>query len=87
VWTQIIANVLGRTLSRPEIHEASSRGAVLLALEKIGALNNLEALTPPKGATFVPEKKLQGVYVKALTRHRIAYDALMSSAVDAMMSG
>jgi len=86
VWTQIIANALDRTLSLPEILEASSRGAVLLALEKIGALENLEALTPPKGANFVPEKELRGVYLKARTRHRDAYDALMSSAVDAMMA-
>ena len=67
VWTQIIANVLGRTLSLPQIHEASSRGAVLLALEKIGALRNLESTSPLKGVNFIPEKELRGVYVKART--------------------
>ena len=38
VWTQIIADVLAQNMSLPDVREASSRGAVLLALETIGAI-------------------------------------------------
>ena len=36
VWTQIITDVLGRDLTINNAEESSSRGAVLLVLEKIG---------------------------------------------------
>ncbi len=39
VWTQIIADVLAQNLSLPDVREASSRGAVLLALENIGKID------------------------------------------------
>ncbi len=38
VWTQIIADVLGRDLTLSDARESSSRGAVLLALESIGKM-------------------------------------------------
>jgi gluconokinase len=37
-WTQIMADVLERPITRPMVEEASSRGAALLALEALGAL-------------------------------------------------
>ena len=39
VWTQIIADVLGRDLTLSDAQESSSRGAVLLALETIGKID------------------------------------------------
>ena len=36
-------------LSLPDTHEASSRGAVLLALETIGKIENIEKISTPKG--------------------------------------
>ncbi len=39
VWTQIIADVLGRDLTISTAQESSSRGAVLLALESIGKID------------------------------------------------
>lgn len=38
VWTQMIANVLGRDLTINETDESSLRGAVLLALESLGKI-------------------------------------------------
>ncbi len=38
VWTQIIADVLGRDLTLSDARESSSSGAVLLALESIGKM-------------------------------------------------
>lgn len=43
VWTQIIADVLGRDLALSEADESSSRGAVLLALESIGKIEGIES--------------------------------------------
>ncbi len=39
VWTQIIADVLGRDLTLNDAAESSSRGAVLLALESLGKID------------------------------------------------
>ncbi|MBP9109742.1 MAG: gluconokinase [Pyrinomonadaceae bacterium] len=42
VWTQIIADVLGRDLTLNDAQESSSRGAVLLALESLGKIESIE---------------------------------------------
>ena len=57
VWTQIIADVLGKNMSLPDTHEASSRGAVLLALETISKIENIEELVTPKGKELKADKK------------------------------
>src|SRR5205814_387376 len=44
IWTQIIADVLGRDLTLPDTREASSRGVVLLALESIGKIKSIEEI-------------------------------------------
>lgn len=41
VWTQIIADVLGRDLTISDANESSSRGAVLLALESLGKIRRI----------------------------------------------
>lgn len=79
VWTQIIADVLQQNLSLPDTHEASSRGAVLLALETIGKIESIETLATPKGREFKFAKKRKAIYQKARTRHEKFYDLLMNS--------
>ncbi|MGB7069542.1 MAG: gluconokinase [Pyrinomonadaceae bacterium] len=73
VWTQIIADVLGRNLSLPDTREASSRGAVLLALATIGKIESVDLVPTPKGNHFTSNKARQGLYLKARQRHRDAY--------------
>lgn len=70
VWTQIIADVLGRDLSLPDTREASSRGAVLLALETIG---KIQTMTPLKGKKFSPDKKRNKIYGKERVQHEAVY--------------
>jgi len=41
VWTQIIADVLGRDLTMNDAAESSLRGAVLLALESVGKIESI----------------------------------------------
>jgi hypothetical protein len=60
-------------MSLPDTHEASSRGAVLLALETIGKIKNIEKLETPKGRDFKFDKKRGAVYKKARERHERFY--------------
>ena len=82
VWTQIIADVLGKNLSLPGTREASSRGAVLLALETIGKIKNIEEIAVPKGRKFNFDKKRNTIYRKARERHEKFYNLLVNSAAD-----
>ena len=78
VWTQIIADVLAQNLSLPETREASSRGAVLLALETIGKIESIENLKTPKGQEFKFDKKRNAIYRNARERHEKIYKLLIS---------
>jgi gluconokinase len=78
VWTQIIADVLAANLSLPDVREASSRGAILLALEMIGAIESIEKQQTPKGKEFKFDKKRNAIYKKARSRHEYFYELLIS---------
>ena len=77
VWTQIIADVLGKNLTLPDIREASSRGAVLLALEKIGVIAAISDLPMPKGAKFTFNEKNREIYEQARKKQEKFYRLLI----------
>jgi gluconokinase len=77
VWTQIIADVLGRDLTLPLVAEASSHGAVLLALESLGNIGSIENKTIKSVPIFTPDNRSHAVYQIARQRHRRAYDRLL----------
>lgn len=77
VWTQIIADVLAQNMSLPDTREASSRGAVLLALEAIGKIEDITKLKTPDGTKFNFNKKRNKIYQEARERHRKFYDLLI----------
>ena len=79
VWTQIIADVLAQNMNLPDTREASSRGAVLLALEMIGKIESIEKQSTPKGREFKFDKKRNAIYRKARERHEKFYDLLMNT--------
>ncbi len=74
VWTQIIADVLAANMSLPDVREASSRGAVLLALETIGTIESIEKQQTPRGREFKFDKKRNAIYRKARARHEKFYE-------------
>ena len=78
VWTQIICDALAQKMALPETHEASSRGAVLLALESIGKIEDISKLKTPEGAKFNFDKKRHAIYQKARKRHNEIYTLLMN---------
>lgn len=77
VWTQIIADVLGREMSLPDVREASSRGAVLLALETIGKIEEIEKISTPKAKPFKPRPEHKKAYANARKRHVEFYKLLI----------
>jgi gluconokinase len=77
-WLQIVADVLGRPVLASTELEASSRGAALLALEALGALDGpLEALPPPAGRVYQPVAAHTERYRAAARRQRRLYEQLV----------
>jgi gluconokinase len=70
VWTQMLADALGRTIHCSSEREATSRGAALLALEALGALSDVGAVQAPLREAFTPDAARHARYRAALERHR-----------------
>jgi gluconokinase len=77
-WTGIMADALGRPVTTSGVQEASSRGAALLALEKLGELE-IEESEAPLGETFEPDPERQAIYSEALERQRRLYEAVLGA--------
>jgi gluconokinase len=77
-WTGIMADALGRPVITSGIQEASSRGAALLALERLGELE-IEDAEAPLDEVFEPDPERHEVYRKALARQRRLYDAVLGA--------
>lgn len=77
VWTQIICDALDKKMSLPNVREASSAGAVLLALEALGKIKNIADLKTLKGTTFAPNAAKHKIYKKARGRHEKFYNQLI----------
>jgi gluconokinase len=68
-FQQILADVLGRPLLRSDACEGSSRGAALVAAERVGLLEApLDALPPPLAGAVEPVAAHTALYREALTR-------------------
>ena len=77
VWTQTIADVLGRNLLINDVPESSSRGAVLLALETLGKTPSVtKVLTPGRKAEF--DEKRHSIYNSQRKRHEEFYLRILS---------
>lgn len=76
VWTQIIADVVGRDMFLPDTREASSRGAVVFAL---GLSNRPHDSKAPDGTRFEFDAMRRITYLRSRGRHRHFYDTLTSA--------
>jgi gluconokinase len=79
VWTQMIADVLGRRIEVSTIKESSCRGAALLALEAIGKIDSIETIEPAIGQSFQPDMKNHRIYALAIERQQELYEKLIGS--------
>jgi gluconokinase len=73
VWVQMMADALGTPVTASSVAEASSRGAALLALERLGVIGGLDAVPHPMGRTFTPDPARHERYRHALARQRELY--------------
>ncbi len=75
VWLQMMADVLGRPVTTSKVEEASARGAALLALEALGALDDddggLAGVPRFTGRSVVPDEGRRAVYRKAMERQAV----------------
>lgn len=79
LWTQILADVLERPLRIRRVREASSRGAVLLALEALGTIKTLAELpTAPSGLVCEPNAAHYARYRAGLERQKKFYELLIN---------
>lgn len=78
-WTQIIADVLGRRVELLKTKEASSRGAVLLALEALGEIKNISpgAANLSSVETYEPRPSHHARYREAIARQQKFYEMLI----------
>ena len=79
VWTQMIADVLGRDLTLSSALESSSHGAVLLALESIGKIRNIVSRKTPVSKTVRHRPKITAVYRLAGKQHHAAYESILNN--------
>jgi gluconokinase len=77
VWLQIIADVLGRPVMFGGTPEASIRGAALLALEALGKIVNLEAVSVSVDEVFEPDMRRHARYREGLARQQELYERLI----------
>lgn len=75
-WTQMIADALGHRLVACTEKEATSRGAALLALERLGAIQGVTGLPAATGDTFQGEAAHRETYDRMLARQRRLYQKL-----------
>jgi gluconokinase len=75
-WTQMMADAIGRPLKACCEQEASSRGAALLALERIGAVGDLRERPARMGDTFRPVADHEAVYERLLGEQESMFEKL-----------
>ena len=76
VWSQIIADVLGRPLLFGGSPEASIRGAALLALETVGKIATIEEETVSVEQVFEPDMTRHARYQEGLARQEELYERI-----------
>ena len=77
VWTQILADVLGRRIEVSPIVEASTRGAGLLALEAAGKIDSIEIIESESIVAYEPDMKSHDRYAGAIERQQKLYQKLI----------
>jgi gluconokinase len=76
VWTQIICDALNKKMFLPKEQEASSRGAALFALEKMGKIKSVGDFSIERGQSFTPDTRKFQIYKKARQRQEKFYDCI-----------
>jgi gluconokinase len=81
VWSQMLADVLGRTVYLSNAAEASSRGACLLALEARGLLKSMENSPAPFVQIREPDMARHTRYRAGLERQQEIYERISTTKI------
>jgi gluconokinase len=76
LWSQMLADVLGRPVYLSSVAEASSRGACLLALEARGLLKSIEDAPAPFIHVYEPDMARHTRYQAGLERQEEIYERI-----------
>jgi gluconokinase len=79
VWTQMMADALGRPVVASMEKETSARGAAMLALERLGVVEHLSRIPSATGETYEPRAEYAGIYTEMLERQKQLYSRLYES--------
>ena len=79
VWTGIICDTLNKNLFLPDEREASSRGAVLHALEQAGKIKNIADFPISNGQGFTPDARKHEIYKQAKQRQEKFYNLIQDA--------
>jgi gluconokinase len=74
-WTQILADALGRPIVHSGVEEGSSRGAAVMALQRLGK----QPGEAPVGETYEPDPEAAEAYAAALERQQALYERTITS--------
>jgi gluconokinase len=77
-WTQMMADALGVPVAASVEHEASGRGAALLALERLGSIENITRTEARTGTIFLPRAENHAIYDRLLGEQRKLYSKLFT---------
>jgi gluconokinase len=75
-WSQMLADALNLRIIISAEPEASSRGAALLVLHRLGKLPRLWSATPARGHTYRPRARVHAIYERARRRQQHLYGLL-----------
>jgi gluconokinase len=78
-WTKIMADTLGRAVIPCLEPEATSRGAALVALERIGAIRDIGDLAPKLGSEVRADETKKQIYTAAMEKQRQLYKKLFDT--------
>jgi gluconokinase len=74
IWSQIIADVLGRDLVISERQESASKGAVLLALERLGKIEGIDRSLTIEKRVLAYDPESHEAYKMGREEHNRAYE-------------
>jgi gluconokinase len=75
-WTQMMADALGMPVTLCVEPEATSRGAALLALERLGIIKNVDEMAPRLGSVHQPRAEYRSIYADLQARQRLLFQKL-----------
>ena len=77
-WLQVMADVLGRTVTICLEDEATSRGTAILALKSLGAWGRLDAIPAALGDSYHPDPRRTELYQKLAREQQSLYDRVIA---------